>query len=289
MAAWGPATSDGELYHLRSQDSSLDAAIDPITGIPAYENSLIVIRKPINGFASIFPYSPVELGVEGGFNERGICLGWSYSPCKDETLDGIPIVIRQLMVLDHASDLEETIKIINSNRNVGCNLIVSDGKKPEAVVVEQSANHSHVGSWDSSIESNGRYWNINHVARRTNFFINTLLADTQEGYYNQNIFLWSFMPLFCHYVALSKGIERDWAKLDLNRTMAMLRSVYKGKTDIIFLIQKRIISEKEVFNQWVACPKTGDMLFSFARNRKNAYESPVFYVNLFRLLDSEPK
>jgi hypothetical protein len=41
-------------------------------------------------------------------------------------------------------------------------------------------------------------------------------------------------------------------------------------------------------HQWVACPKTGEIVVSFASAKKNAHQNPVYYFNLFELLNSEP-
>jgi len=286
-AFWGPATVNGELYHLRSQDLPLDTAIDPITSTPVYENGIIVVRKPNKGFASIFPDYPCNIGIEGGFNEKGICLGWMDSASADQTMYGIPVNLRQLIALDHASNLDETIEILDSSKTIGCNFIISDSKTPEGIIMEQNTKYTYIGKWNDPTESQGGSWSIDHVVRRTNFFINPLLSSTQrEIGYNKNIFLSIFFPIFCHYVAVSRGIEKNLGSLDLNRTMEMLRAAYLGETYVPFSLQ-RVLFRRESFNQWVACPKTGDMLFSFAQNGKSAHESPVFHVNLFKLSKSK--
>jgi hypothetical protein len=41
-------------------------------------------------------------------------------------------------------------------------------------------------------------------------------------------------------------------------------------------------------HQWVACPKTGDMLICFASKDRIASINPVHHFNLFKLLESEP-
>jgi isopenicillin-N N-acyltransferase-like protein len=46
--AWGPATSDGSLYHMRSYDASLNIR-DPISGKYLQENQILIVRKPNNG------------------------------------------------------------------------------------------------------------------------------------------------------------------------------------------------------------------------------------------------
>jgi len=197
------------------------------------------------------------------------------------------------MVLDHASTLEEAIEIINSNKTIGLNFIISDGNKREAVVVEQSANYTYVGTWDNPVESASRYWAIDHVVRRGNCFLDTVLSDTQNKiWFKQNSFLmWLFSPVLRQYVALSKGIEQNLGSLDLNSSMAMIRSVYKCRTDIFFFFLHKIILRRTIptWDQWVACPETGDMVVSFAQDGKSAYDSPIIYVNLFQLLNSEPE
>jgi len=297
MAAWGSATSNGELYHLRSQDLPLDAITDPITKKKAYENIVVVVRKPNDGFASIYPSSPFSIGIEGGFNNKGICIGWNLSMCKYHKLGGIPIALRQLMVLDHTSSLNDAVRIVNNNRNIGCSIVISDSKKPDAIVIEQNPNHYYVGSWDDPIESAGIFWKINDVVRRTNFFISPKLLKNQRNLLgpkflknllsNQKLFLWLFSPLFRHYVGLSKGIEKNLGNLDITKTMDVLRSTYKGETDTLFSFIQKIFKIQKSWDQWVACPKTGDLLISFAQNGKNAFESPIHHINFFELLNSK--
>jgi hypothetical protein len=98
----------------------------------------------------------------------------------------------------------------------------------------------------------------------------------------------SYFLIWNHYKALSKGIEKYWGGLDLNSTMNMLREVYSGKTDMIYNLLSIFIFPPQPIQQWVACPLSGDMLFSFASSTEIASECPVYRVNLFDLLESEP-
>jgi hypothetical protein len=41
-------------------------------------------------------------------------------------------------------------------------------------------------------------------------------------------------------------------------------------------------------HQWVACPKTGDILISIGTHENHAYKNPVHRFNLFDLLNSQP-
>jgi hypothetical protein len=44
----------------------------------------------------------------------------------------------------------------------------------------------------------------------------------------------------------------------------------------------------EAWNQWVACPATGDMVFSFATHDQMAFKTQIHYVNLYDLLSESP-
>ena len=288
LVAWGPATADGKLYHVRSHDCTLKTPFDPLTGIPDCENEHLIIRKPDNGYASISPTTILDVGCEGGFNEKGISIGYKASLSDDNSMYGAPSTIRQLMVLDHASTLDEAVEIINSNATIGLNFIISDGKTNQAVVVEQSANHSYVGTWDNPVESIGRFWSIDHVVRRGNCYLDPTLSSNQTGlkYNDKNIISWLISPYFRQYVHLSKAIEKNWGNLDLNSSMNMIRNVYRYRVDPIHLL-KRIIVRLGAWDQWVVCPETGDILVAFAQNGKSAFNSPVIHINLFEVLETQ--
>jgi len=292
---WNSATVDGELYHARSADYPLDL-VDPITGTFAHDKQLIIIRDPENGYASICPTNVIEVGVEGGVNEEGISVSYTTVVTDDTSIYGIPLGIRQRMMLDHASNASEAIEIMNSNRTASYNIFISDGNIPEGFVVEQSANYSYVSSWNDSIESHRQSYEIDHVVRRSNYYIAPELSSIQKQYYsNRNSLIWRllykmnlldgyrcFTGPYRHYIALSKGIKRYHGRLDLNTSFEMLRKVYLGKTDLIFRFNQNFYNVyKEVWAQSVICPKTGDIIVSFARGDKNAYETPFVRLNLF--------
>jgi hypothetical protein len=298
-AAWGSASLDKKLYHMRSYDAPLNIR-DPVNGTYLQENQIIVVREPDNGYSSLYPAIACDIGSVGGINENGIGIGyklsWSYD---DKTIHGIPKEFRMKMVLDHASTADEAINIINENRTKGANFIISDGKIPKGFVVEQTANLSYVGTWDDPVESTRPFWEIDHVVRRTNCFIDPTLASIQRNCYSPKSFLcWllfkfgllkenNLFPHWSHYKTLSKEIEKQWGIMDLNTTMSMLRTVYSGKTNINFFIMRKVFKFFPSFHQWVACPETGDMVVSFASDNKNAHENPVHHFNLFELLNLE--
>ena len=299
FSAWDLATIDNRLYHARSHDFPIKIK-DPETGIYLVETQVIIIRNPIDSYSSVSPSEAGMVSASDGFNEKQIAAGMLSSWTNDETVQGINVGFRIRMVLDFASTIDEAINILISNKTLGYNFIVSDGKIPISYAVETTANLSYTGSWDNPSESKSPFWDIENVVRRSNMFVNLTTASTQREQYNPSIFpLLSLIlkrnPMsgtsisaagtWLHYVAISKGIESRWGKLDLNKTMNVLRSIYHGKTDIRFFIMQ-IFGIYSTPYQWVMCPDNGDFVISFATRVKNAFENPVNYFNFYELLNA---
>lgn len=299
FSAWDSATLDGRLYHARSHDFPIKIK-DPDTGIYLVETQVIIIRNPNDSYSSVSPSEAGMVSASDGFNEKEIAAGMLSSWTDDETLHGISVGFRIRMVLDFASTIDEAINILTSNKTLGYNFIVSDGKIPIGYAVETTANLSYAGTWDNPSESTSPFWNIEHVVRRSNIYVNLTTAATQRKQYNPSIFPLLSLLLkrnlmsgtsisaagtWLHYVAISKGIESELGNLDLNKTMDVLRYIYHGKTDIRFLIMQ-IFGIYSTPYQWVMCPDNGDFALSFATRDKNAYENPVNYFNFYELLNT---
>ena len=301
FAIWGNSTTDGILYHARSHDFSIKIK-DPVSGKYLVENQLVIIRNPHDKYSSVSLTAAGMVRTSDGFNEKKIAAGMLSSWTNDETYNGICIGFRIRMVLDYADSINEAIEILITNKTLGYNVIVSDGKIPIAYAVETTANNSYVGTWDNPSESIRPFWSIKHAVRRSNIFVDPTTAATQRKKYDP-----SFFPLlnlllkrnqmsgtsvtaaltWMHYVAISKGIESEWGNFNLNKTMNVLRNIYLGKTDIRFLILQ-ILGFYSTPYQWVMCPETGDFVLSFATRDKSAFKNPVNYFNFYELLDSAP-
>ena len=302
-AIWGSATVDDKLYHMRSLDI-LQPGLgikDPETETTFRENQVLIVRKPDNGYASIYPASAGAVYSWGGLNEEGIAISANTCLTYDSTFLGISAAFRMRMVLDYADTAEEVINIINSNRTCGWNFIISDGKVPIGYVIEQTANLLYVGTWFHPVESADPFWQIEDVVRRTPMFISPACAatDPQRKLYNPGglrgflFFLMGknlYFTVWTKYKALSKEFENQWGTLDLNSTISLLRNVYLGKTDFLFSIFQRSKSYcYKSLHQWVACPKTGDIIISFADvDHETACENPVHFFKMSELLDAEP-
>jgi hypothetical protein len=307
MAAWGPATADGKLIHMRSGDWSTPFQ-DPETGKYTYENQVLVVRKPENGYSSLYPTTAGFVICDGlGMNEKGISLGLKTSYSDDETFYGIPTWFRMQMVLDYAATAEEALNILDTHKTCGWNFIVADGNVPIGYAVEQCANNAYVGTWDDPIESTSPCYSMDHIVRRTNFFVHPDLAATQRYEYNPLSFprwvMWklgiidkdTYFVEYYHYKALSEGMQKQWGTLDLNSAMSILRDVYTYNTDVMWwkIVDKifDVVYRLDIFfalHQWVACPETGDLLISFANHDEKACACPVHYFNMFELLEAEP-
>ena len=300
IAAWDNATVDGKLYHARSWDLPFDIR-DPVSGKCAHENSVLIIRKPKSGFASLCPSVAGVPNGAGGINEKGIGIGAQVCWSNDQRFNGPPILIRVQWLLDYADTIEQALNILTTNRTLGWNFIVSDCKVPVGYAVEISANHSYIGTWDDPTEAKKPFWSIRNVVRRTNFYINPTLTATQRKYYNPRGILGILSTLFKgdpyfvvwnNYRAMSNEIEKNLGQLDVNSTISMVQRVYRGETDFILNFIKNLLASGSSFlkawNQWAACAENGDMVVSFATSNLNACENKVHYFNLFDLLNSNP-
>ena len=302
IAAWGPATVNGLLYHARSFD--LPSTIqDPVTGIYPYENSVLVVRKPTNGSASLCPSIAGSFHTGGGMNDQRVSIGIQICWSKDQTMQGNPYHFRVQQALDDATTAEEAIQIITTNRTHGFNFIISQVNPSAGFIVEQSANHTYVGTYNNTVESIHPFWSIDYVVRRTNCFIDPTIAATQRKRYDPtgligflNLIFYKktncpFFAVYRLYTSVSNELVDNWGTLTLNGTMMAMQNGYRANDDPLLRLIEALgkgTGMAEAWNQWVACPETGDMVVSFAARNKNAFETEVHFFNLFELLDGEP-
>jgi len=297
ISAWGNATKNGSLIHVRCFDQPLEI-IDPVTGISAYENSVLIVRKPENGFASISPTIAGTPHSGGGINSMGIALGQQVCWSKDQTLKGTPALFKSLMVLDHAENINDALNILTNNNTLGWNFIVSDAKIPIGYAVEITAKHTYIGSWNETVESKCPFWQIKDVVRRTNFFLEPSIALTQRDTVNPGGII-NFLKLvkrtdifyavWRSYKAISHDIDDNWGMLNLSSTMDMIRNGYAGKTDLLLRLIVRLAegtSFNRAWNIWVADPISGDILVCFAKDGKIAFENPIHHFNMFELFNT---
>jgi hypothetical protein len=200
--------------------------------------------------------------------------------------------------MDKASTAQEAIDIISSNNDIGYNVIVSDAKIPIAYVIEMNADTTYIGTYDNPCESNEPFWKIDHVIRRTNFYISSSLSATQRSHYSPKSLLLmligqnNFYPFWKIYIGLSKGIENNLGNMNINNSLEIMMNAYNGESDIFISFVQRFgllnkLAKKmgylQALNQFAASPKTGDMIVTFASRDNPSYENPVHRFNLYEL------
>jgi predicted choloylglycine hydrolase len=294
ISAWGSATSNGSLIHARSFDFPLTLK-DPDTGAYVHDNHVLIIRQPDNGYSSLIPSVAGAFHGGGGFNTQGMAVGMQVCWSKDQTYEGTPALFRVLQVLDHASTAEDALSFLTTNQTLGWNFIVSD-PTPIGYAVETTGNYTYIGTHNNSIEDTPPFWSINHVVRRTNFFIDPTIAATQRDRYQPHGILGLidlllrgniFFVVWMSYKVMSTDIEASWGDLTLNSTMNLLRQGYSGNTNIllkIIVFLAKGTSFNRAWHQWVALPETGEMVVCFAKGNTIAFDNPVHNFNLQELL-----
>lgn len=294
MTALGPATKSNEVIHAYSLDFNV-RPIDPITGKCAFEDPLLIVAKPDDGYAFMYPTFAGYV-VESGVNEKGISISNVGAKCRDENDYGAPVGIRVFETLFHASSSEEAIEIINQNTTYGYNFMICDATNNESYIIEQTANHTYVGTWNDDSESIRPFYQLDYILRRSLYFLNPETATTQRDHYSPlylpNILKlrWEGISNWGYYQAMSKGCKKYMGDLDLNNFLSVFRNMYMGRHGGVFwyLLKKTILRDFFPFYQWAICPKTGDMLICYSSKNKIAPENPIHYFNLFELLETEP-
>lgn len=293
MAAWGDATEDGDLIALRSMEFPLDIQ-DPITGDYIQESPVIVIAKPDDGNAFVYP-TFAGYSIEDGINEKGISIINNWSPNDENNDYGTPMGVRIFESLYNADTAEEAVKIMTSNRTYGYNFVISDFKTPIGYAIETSVNYSYIGCWDNSTESIRPFRPIKDVVRRCNIFLNEQTAKTQRDVYNPrhpknilNLIIYQIEEpwyyLWVNYKAFSTGINSIWGEMNLNNTLSMCRQMYRGGYNHIWNVLLKIIPKLSWW-QWVVKPSTGEMYISFASGDKCAFDTEILKFNYLKSLE----
>jgi len=298
FSLWGNATKDGKLYHVHSSDWSLNLK-DPYTDTYECNRQLVIVRKPDIGYDSVSISLPGCINVEQGINERKIVISYTNVLTDDYSKKGVPMGLRQRMVLDNADTYLDAIDIMNQNKVCGKNFLISDGKIPLSIVIEQDANDSCISTWDDDLEDIYPSKKINNVLRRSNFFLNYSISGLDDNCYKKSTFLRFILNIFgfnikyryyytmLHFKVLSKEVEKNWGNFDLNLSIGVLRNVYSGKTKLFYgLIQKFFHGYTNSWYQIACCPETGDMILSFAKDGNTAFKQELNRLNYNDLTNS---
>jgi predicted choloylglycine hydrolase len=135
IVAFGEATASGALYHARN--------LDNLSMVDWAQYGYVVVYEPDQGHPFITHIYPVYAGTMQAMNNQGITVSMNYSLVDqaDNSLDGMAMVFLMRQIVQYASSLDEAVEIVlGTPRTFGMNIVISDSKIPDAVVLEVDAN-----------------------------------------------------------------------------------------------------------------------------------------------------
>ncbi len=293
-AAWGPATRDGALYFIRSNDDFV--SIDPQTKASFNDLKMIVIYQPLNEIPYLIVNLPGLIGASDGINAEGIAIGNMSLPSRYETAAGVPMQFRIKQTLAQAHNLDEAIKWMSVKPfEGGYNFIVADAKIPSAKAIEMDSEKIYVGGWNGPAESYHYVFNgvefkqqpMNGLIMRANHPLSQeLMADFKEDldYGGKN---YTSGP---RYLDLRQRLLKEYGALDLVKMFEIMRASY----------QRMDYGDGPTMgastHQLAFAPKTGDLLIAFSkgdpmklgRKKASAFNQPYHRYNFFALLAERP-
>ncbi|UCH33782.1 MAG: hypothetical protein JSV65_14615 [Armatimonadota bacterium] len=225
FAVWGEATADGALLHGRNLDWSTKGG--------AQKYPAVIDYHPFEGNRFCLMAWAGAVGSVTGMNEKGITYGEMTSPSTDETLDGLPLFLQFRHILQYANTLEEAVEMQRSfNRTTGWNMMIGDGKIPDARALEVSDNHASVFAADDPKESSPPVSEpLKNAIRRTNHYIDQELQPLQAertGVDIKNLprelLVMGLMQqdTWQRYDALGRWIKEDYGKITPEKAIEYL-------------------------------------------------------------------
>jgi len=200
FAAFGPASINGKLWHARNFDLSGNGVLD------LYR--VVYIVEPIDKipFVAIAWSDYYPVGVHTAMNMKGLSLGYMHSEAPGESIMDAPnlwILFRKVM--ENASTIDEALAILKAGPRKGtANLLLADGKVPDAIIVEMTSNAIAVRRAKKSM-----------VYSTTHFV-------SQEMFYPEN----KDPNSYARFKRLEELGNQYYGKLDLEHAVSILRDHY---------------------------------------------------------------
>ncbi len=192
FAVFGEGTTDGRLFHGRDFMFANAGILQDYT--------LMRVAEPDEGYPFISSTAPGFVGLYDGMNIHGISIGTDMGPSRDNIpfkgAEGTLFVCRD--VVQYASTLDEGIeKVRDAPRGSSWDYVISDGKIPDAAVLETSAHFVEVrrpqDKYPDQVEEEPC------LIAATNHYIHPKTKLLDRG--------------FCYYGAISMaggGLESEW-------------------------------------------------------------------------------
>jgi predicted choloylglycine hydrolase len=133
FAVWGEATSTGAMIHAKN--------VDRIHCGVAHRFIVMAFYKPSQGYMFITPQYAGSIEAMMAMNEKGITVSLNRSAAHESSARGLPDHLLCRRIAMQASSLAEALELVESSQRVqtsGFQLMISDGKTNECVVVEMA-------------------------------------------------------------------------------------------------------------------------------------------------------
>lgn len=221
LAAFGPASIGGKMIHLFRLETPKDRPAPP---------PVVVIRRPTVGLANVALAPAGYLGVLAGMNERGVSVSAVAAPLAKPAGHGVaaPVAIREaLRTADSLSAFEPTLS--KTPIAGGWNLLVTDGKIPDARVLEIAGDKATTFGANDSGEKKAPFSTLVGAIRRSAAFADSSLAGLQPP--NESgaagTLLTQAMDL---YKSVGKALEGRKQALTIAETIRLARTVDASRT-----------------------------------------------------------
>jgi hypothetical protein len=199
FAVFGAATRDGSLLQ----------AVEFGPATPRPEELVMRVYQPEEGDGFVCMGPPGAVGCEVGLNEEQISVTALASPSGDSSLDGVPLPFVLRDVLQNAGDIPGALTILAGEvRTTGHNVLLGDGKRPDAQAVEFSQHlYSVFEAQDDFVA-------------RTNHFLDEGLAETQRS-----LSWWQGDESWGQLEELLQALESDYGRLDSAGAKRLVRQI----------------------------------------------------------------
>jgi len=200
FAAFGPASADGSLWHSRNFDFPGHGVLDRYLVVYIVEPQGKIPFVAV-GWSGNYPE-----GVHTAMNAQGLSLGYMHSVAPGESIMDAPNLWRLFRrVMEEASTIEEALAVLEAGPRKGAaNLLLADGKVPEAVVVELTSGALAVRRAEEGI------------VYATNHFV------SPEMSYPEN----KDPDSHARFARLGELSRLHYGRFDLAQTVALLRDHY---------------------------------------------------------------
>jgi tetratricopeptide (TPR) repeat protein len=200
FAVFGRMTADGKVWHGRTFDFYGLGAMDryKVVYIVEPEGNIPYVSVSWAGWNG---YAQVHTAMNGA----GISLGYMWGDSNEEQIRDAPVLWELFRrVIANAHTLPEAIEIIqNGRRASAANLLITDAKVPDAVVVEMTSQKVAVRK-----AANGSIYSTNHF----------ITPKMQEPIKDPNS--------FARYQRLGNLLEANQGQVNLAKSISFLRDRY---------------------------------------------------------------